>query len=121
MTALQPLNLSVNKPLKRSKFQSWYSDQVSKQVDGGKQPEDIEVDMKLSVMKLLSARWIISAYMTLLEPRLELCVVGLWRQETKLRVTVIQKMMMATLLTPTLVHGTTLYNPMTPCFMTVHY
>ena len=27
-----------------------------------KQPEDIEVDMKLSVMKPLSARWIISAY-----------------------------------------------------------
>ena len=26
------------------------------------QPEDIEVDMKLSVMKPLSARWIISAY-----------------------------------------------------------
>ena len=28
----------------------------------GKQPEDIEVDMKLSVMKTLSTRWIISAY-----------------------------------------------------------
>ena len=46
---LQPLDLSVNKPLKdhlRSKFQ-WYSDQVSKQMDDGKQPEDIEVNMKL--------------------------------------------------------------------------
>ena len=62
---LQPLDLSVNKPLKdhlRSKFQSWYSEQVSKQMNDGKQPEDIEVDMKLSVMKPLSARWIISAY-----------------------------------------------------------
>ena len=35
---------------------------MSKQMDDGKQPEDIEVDMKLSVMKPLSARWIISAY-----------------------------------------------------------
>ena len=62
---LQPLDLSVNKPLKdhlRSKFQSWYSEQVSKQMNDRKQPEDIEVDMKLSVMKPLSARWIISAY-----------------------------------------------------------
>ena len=40
----------------------WYSEQVSKQMDNGKQPEDIEVDMKLSVMKPLSARWIISVY-----------------------------------------------------------
>ena len=56
---LQPLDLSVNKPLKdhlRSKFQSWYSEQVSKQMNDGKQPEDIEVDMKLSVMKPLSVR-----------------------------------------------------------------
>ena len=59
----QPLNLSVNKPLKdhlRSKFQSWYAEQVSKQMKDEKQPEDIE-DMKLSLMKPLSARWIISA------------------------------------------------------------
>ena len=65
---LQPLDLSFNKPLKdhlRSKFQLWYSEQVSKQMDDGKQPEDIEVDMKLSVMKPLSARWIISAYESL--------------------------------------------------------
>ena len=48
--ALQPLDLSVNKPLKdhlRSKFQSWYSEEVSKQMDSGKKPEDIQVDMKL--------------------------------------------------------------------------
>jgi hypothetical protein len=62
---LQPLDLSVNKPLKdhlRSCFQSWYSEQVSKQLEGGKEPEDIKVDTKLTVVKPLSARWIISAY-----------------------------------------------------------
>ena len=61
---LQPLDLSVNKPLTnhfRSKFQQRYSGQVSKQMEDGKPPEDIEVDMKLSVMKPLSAKWIISA------------------------------------------------------------
>ena len=31
-------------------------------MNDGKQPEDIEVDMKLFVMKPLGARWIISAY-----------------------------------------------------------
>ena len=31
-------------------------------MDDGKQPEDTEVDTRLSVMKPLSARWIISAY-----------------------------------------------------------
>jgi hypothetical protein len=41
---LQPLDLSVNKPLKdhlRSSFQTWYSEQVSKQLEEGKEPEDI--------------------------------------------------------------------------------
>ena len=62
---LQPLDLYMNKSLKdhlRSKFQSWYSEQVSKQINDGKQPEDIKVGMKLSMMKPLSARWIMSAY-----------------------------------------------------------
>ena len=62
---LQPLDLFVNKPLKdhlRSKFQLWYSEQMSKQMNDGKQPEHFELDMKLSVMNPLSARWIISAY-----------------------------------------------------------
>ena len=61
---LQPLDLSVNKPLKdhlRCSFQSWYSEQVSKQLEEGKEPEDIKVDTRLSVMKPLGARWITSA------------------------------------------------------------
>ena len=62
---LQPLDLSVNKPLKdplRRSFQSWYSEQVSKQLEEGKEPEDIKVDTRLSIMKPLSAKWITSAY-----------------------------------------------------------
>ena len=62
---LQPLDLSVNKPLKdplRRSFQSWYSEQVSKQLEEGKEPEDVKVDTRLSIMKPLSAKWITSAY-----------------------------------------------------------
>ena len=62
---LQPLDLSVNKPLKdhlRHSFQSWYSEQVSKQLEEGKEPEDVKIDTRLSIMKPLSAKWIISAY-----------------------------------------------------------
>ena len=47
---LQPLDLSVNKPLKdhlRSNFHAWYSEQVSKQLQDGKEPEDVKVDTRL--------------------------------------------------------------------------
>lgn len=54
---------------------------MSKQINDGKQPEDTEVDMKLSVMEPLSARWIISAYNNL-RAEVGMCVVGLWRQES---------------------------------------
>ena len=64
-TDLQPLDLLVNKPLKdhlRSNFQAWYSEQVSKQLQDGKEPEDVKVDTQLSIMKPLGAKWITSAY-----------------------------------------------------------
>ena len=48
---LQPLDFSVNKASKdflRSKFQNWYAQEV--------------VDLRLSVVKPLGARWMISLY-----------------------------------------------------------
>ena len=56
---LQPLDLSVNKSAKdfmRSKFQEWYGGIIYKQLED--QIEE-EVDMRLSVMKPLTAGWII--------------------------------------------------------------
>ena len=60
------MDLSVNKLLKDhllgGKFQIWYTERASKHSDNGKQPDEIVVDTKVSVMKHLSAKWIIAAY-----------------------------------------------------------
>ena len=56
---LQPLDISVNKPAKsflRSKFQDWYADKVCQQLVN---QEESTVDLRLSVVKPLAAKWII--------------------------------------------------------------
>ena len=62
---LQPLDLSVNRALKnqlQSSFQKWYADQVAVQLQQVKSMEEIKVDMRLSVLKQLQAKWIVGAY-----------------------------------------------------------
>ena len=61
---LQPLDLSVNKAVKerlRQHFRSWYSEQVKEKLQVGEEIENITVDLRMSVMKELGARWIVSA------------------------------------------------------------
>ena len=60
---LQPLNLSVNKAAKdflRSKFQNWYAQEICSQLQG--EAERKAVDLRLSVVKPLGARWMVSLY-----------------------------------------------------------
>ena len=61
---LQPMDLSVNKPAKefmRRKFQEWYAIEVQKQLDQG--ATDITpVDLRMSIMKPLGAKWLVSLY-----------------------------------------------------------
>ena len=60
---LQPLDLSVNKPAKdymKRQFQSWYSDQVCKNIHDNKPSESI--DIRMSVVKPLSTRWMMGIY-----------------------------------------------------------
>ena len=62
---LQPLDLSVNKPFKdklRIGFSEWYAEKVTKQMENGTQVDCVNVDMRMSVVKELSSRWIVSAY-----------------------------------------------------------
>ena len=59
---LQPLDLSVNKPAKdfmKRQFQNWYGEMICKKLED---KIEEEVDMRLSVMKPLSARWLIDMH-----------------------------------------------------------
>ena len=57
---LQPLDISVNKPAKnfmRARFQEWYAEQILQQVQGNMEKKP--VDLKLSIVKSLAAKWFI--------------------------------------------------------------
>ena len=59
---LQPLDISVNKAVKENlhkQFQEWYSTQVSKMIDS---KETQQVDLKLSVIKPLGAKWLMNTF-----------------------------------------------------------
>ena len=61
----QPLDLTVNKPAKSfitNKFNTWYADQVSKQLADGIEPAYVNVSTKLSDLKILHAGWIQKLY-----------------------------------------------------------
>lgn len=61
----QPLDLSVNKPFKdklRRGFSEWYSQEVAKHLSNGCRADDIHIDMRMSIVKELSCKWIMCAY-----------------------------------------------------------
>ena len=61
----QPLDLSVNKLFKdklRRGFSEWYTHEVAKQLEDGKQTDEIHVDTRISVVKELSCKRIMSGY-----------------------------------------------------------
>lgn len=62
---LQPLDVSVNKAAKnflRGQFQDWYATQISDQLKADDQHEYQFVDLKLSIVKPLGAKWMVSMY-----------------------------------------------------------
>ena len=61
----QPLDLTVNDQAKKfckEKFTTWYSQEVQRQLDSGTSFEDIEVDLRMSVIKPLHAGWLVALY-----------------------------------------------------------
>ncbi len=60
---LQPLDISVNKAAKeflRRQFHDWYSSKISSQLKAGSSVEP--VDLRMAVVKPLSAKWMIALY-----------------------------------------------------------
>ena len=61
----QPLDLTVNKSsidFLRKEAQSWYSQEIFKQMEAGKRSDQIKVDVRVSVVKPLHAKWIVNYY-----------------------------------------------------------
>ena len=62
---LQPLDLSVNKPIKsvmKSCFVQWYSERVTEQINAGAAIDEICIGLQMSLVKPLSGNWFINAF-----------------------------------------------------------
>ena len=62
---LQPLDLTVNREAKKfmkDQFTSWYSAQIQSQLDSGVVLDDVDVDLRLSVLKPIHETWIVIMY-----------------------------------------------------------
>ena len=60
---LQPLDVSVNKPVKEflhQKFHSWYAESICTQLGGT--TAKVPIDLRLSVVKPLGAKWLVDLY-----------------------------------------------------------
>ena len=61
----QPLDLTINRStiaFMNKKFTKWYSLEIMKQLDSGKNTDEIEVKLLLSKLKPLHASWLIELY-----------------------------------------------------------
>ena len=61
----QPLDLTVNgsaKSFMKKKFTEWYSSEITKALDNDVQLEDIEIKLRLSILKPLHAEWLVDLY-----------------------------------------------------------
>lgn len=50
------------KRITKKKFANWYTDQITQAMDNGQELETIEVQLKLSIIKALHAKWLIEMY-----------------------------------------------------------
>ncbi|CAI9715922.1 Hypothetical predicted protein [Octopus vulgaris] len=62
---LQHLYISGNhfhKQQLKQKFTSWYADEVTSQLNSGKSVHNVNVDLKLSIVKPLHVKWVLSSF-----------------------------------------------------------
>ena len=65
MAHFQPLDLNVNghaKQFLKRKFENWYAEQVTKEIEKGVNVLSVNIETKLSIVKPLHARWLITFY-----------------------------------------------------------
>jgi hypothetical protein len=77
---LQPLDVGFNNDFKqamKAEFSSWYAHTVAKQIAAGVCPNDVKVDLAMSVIKPLHARWLIDT-MKIMETKEE-TMMKAWR------------------------------------------
>ena len=61
----KPLDLTVNRSCKahiRKSTHQWVTNEVQKQLESGKQPENVKIDTKLSIVKPLHGKLVTSFY-----------------------------------------------------------
>ena len=69
----QPLDVQggpngQSKSFMKKKFTLWYTDQVKSELDKGKKVEEIDISMKLSILKPLHAKWLTDLYNYMTSP-----------------------------------------------------
>ena len=61
----QPLDLTVNRSFKafmKKKFTEWFSKQIADEMDKGIQLEDIDIKLRISILKPLHAKWMVEVF-----------------------------------------------------------
>ena len=59
------MDLSVNQPAKdylRKKFYARYTEKVKEQLEPGKSPDEVSVNVRMNVIKEIGVRWLVSLY-----------------------------------------------------------
>ena len=65
MNFFEPLNLKVHRSRKsflRDIARIWYAEQVQAQISKGIASESVSVDLKISILKLIHAKWVTQYY-----------------------------------------------------------
>jgi hypothetical protein len=78
----QPLDLTVNGHAKRffkNKFNTWYGNQISKQLDEGVEIDAVDVKLRLSTLKPLHAQWVVDFYNEMTSSKGKSIIEGGWR------------------------------------------
>lgn len=79
----QPLDLTVNKIAKnftKQKFADWFTRQINIGLESGQELDDIEIDYRLSVLKPLHAKWLISLYDHMSSPEGKAVISSGWKK-----------------------------------------